>query len=82
MRSRFLRFAWISSIALIVAGIVLAIVFPQPFITYYCSAYACPTESSGGYSFGYVVIFLGLVAAVVAAVASVANVLRRRAGAR
>jgi hypothetical protein len=60
-------------------GGVLVVVFPQPFITYYCSSYACPTETSGGFSVGYVVIFFGVVAAIVAGGLSLVGALRRSA---
>ena len=79
MRNRSIRVAWILSGALVVVGSVLVVVFPQPFITYYCSSYACPSETSGGFSGGYVVIFFGVVAAVVAGCMSLVSVLRRNA---
>lgn len=79
MRNQFIRVAWILSGALVVVGSALVVVFPQPFITYYCSSYACPTETSGGFSVGYVVIFFGVVTAIVAGWLSLVGALRRSA---
>jgi hypothetical protein len=79
MRNRSIRVAWILSGTLVVVGSMLVVVFPQPFITYYCSSYACPAETSGGFSVGYVVIFFGVVAAFVAGCMSLVSMLRRSA---
>lgn len=70
MRIHFIRVAWIASVVLAVAGGILVVLFPQPFITYWCAGNVCPTEVSGGFSGGYVVIVIGLVLAVVAGIMS------------
>lgn len=77
MRTHFIRVAWIASGALVIAGAILAALFPQPFITYWCASTVCPIEASGGLAGGYVVISLGLVAAVAAGIMSVVSVTSR-----
>jgi hypothetical protein len=79
MRTHPLRVAWIVSVALLAGGGLLLALFPQPFITYYCSTSVCPSQVSGGFSIGYVVIALGLGAAVVAAIISVVSLASRSA---
>jgi hypothetical protein len=78
MRTHLIRVAWIASVALVVVGGILVVLFPQPLITYWCASTVCPTEVSGGFSGGYVVIVLGLVIAVVAGIMSVVTVADRR----
>jgi hypothetical protein len=77
IRVAWIRVAWIASVALVAAGTVLVALFPQPFITYWCSNTICPTEVSGGFSGGYVVIVLGLVVAVIAGIMSLVSVADR-----
>jgi hypothetical protein len=79
MRHHPIRVAWIVSAALLVVGGILLVLVPQPFITFYCSTYVCPSQVSGGLSIGYLVIVLGLVAAVVAGIMSVVALSRRSA---
>lgn len=80
MRGHSILIAWIVSVALLVGGALLQVLFPRLFIiTFYCSAYACPTQVSGGLSIGYVVIVLGLVAALLAGIMSGVNLARHRA---
>ena len=74
IRVAWIRVAWIASVP---AGTVLVALFPQPFITYWCSNTICPTEVSGGFSGGYVVIVLGLVVAVIAGIMSLVSVADR-----
>jgi hypothetical protein len=78
MHTHFMRVAWIASGALVVAGGILVALFPQPFITYRCASTVCPTEVSGGFSGGYVVIVLGLVVAIVSGIMSVVTVTNSR----
>jgi hypothetical protein len=78
MRNYVTRAAWIASVALVVAGGTLVAQFPEPFITYSCANTVCPTAVSGGFAGGYVVIVLGLVAAVVAGILSMVTMADRR----
>ena len=72
-----IRSAWIVSAVLVVIGCLLLFLFPQPFITYYCSTDVCPSESAGGLSIGYIVLGLALIAIVVSGIMTVASVARR-----
>ena len=79
MRNHPIRVAWIVSGVILLGGCLLLILAPQPFITYYCSADVCPSQVSGGMSVGYLVIALGLVAAMVVGVISVVHLVGRKA---
>lgn len=76
MSTHAIRAAWIVSAVLVVSGCLLFL-FPQPFITYYCSSYVCPSQVAGGLSIGYIVLGLALVAIVVSGIMSVASVTHR-----
>lgn len=78
MRMSAARVGWILGAVLIVLGIVLIPLFPQPFITWYCGDSLCSTAKSGGAPFGTVVIALGVFVAVIAAIISLVRVLAQR----
>lgn len=78
MRTNLTRVAWIASVALMVAGVMLVTLFPQPFITYSCANTVCPTVVSGGFAGGYVVIVVGLVVAAVAGIMTAVTMADRR----
>jgi hypothetical protein len=78
MRNHVVGVAWIASVALMVAGVMLVALFPQPFITYSCAKTVCPTTVSGGFAGGYVAIVIGLVVAVVAGIMSAVTMADRR----
>jgi uncharacterized membrane protein YidH (DUF202 family) len=78
MRTNLTRVAWIASAALMVAGVMLVALFPQPFITYSCANAVCPTAVSGSFSGGYVVIVLGLMVAAVAGIMTVVTMADHR----
>lgn len=77
MSTHAIRAAWIVSAVFVVSGCLLLFLFPQPFVTYYCSSYVCPSQVAGGLSIGYIVLGLALVAIVVSGIMSVASVTRR-----
>ena len=66
------RSLFVGAIVLLVAGVVSLPLFPQPFITYYCSANVCPRETAGGIAIGYVLLVLGVLAAAIAGIMSLA----------
>ena len=76
MSTHAIRAAWIVSAVFVVSGCLLFL-FPQPFVTYYCSSYVCPSQVAGGLSIGYIVLGLALVAIVVSGIMSVASVTHR-----
>jgi hypothetical protein len=78
MHNNVIRDAWIASGALVVVGVILVLLFPQPFVTYYCAGTECPTEVSGGFAGGYLVIVLGLAVAVAAGIVSLIAAADRR----
>jgi hypothetical protein len=59
------RLCFLVAIVLLIVGAVFLPLFPQPFITYYCSASVCPRQIAGGIAIGYVLLALGIFAAVI-----------------
>jgi hypothetical protein len=48
------RIILLVALLLVVAGAVSLPLFPQPFITFYCSTDVCLHQSAGGIPIGYV----------------------------
>jgi hypothetical protein len=60
------------SLLLVVAGAVSLPLFPQPFITFYCSTDVCLHQSTDGIPIGYVLLLLGILAAVIGGIMGIA----------
>jgi hypothetical protein len=72
------RIAWILSAVLIVLGAVLTPLFPQPFVTFFCSSTECSTTLSGGIPLGPVIVALGVFVAAIAGIISLVTVAAQR----
>jgi hypothetical protein len=78
MRISVARIAWILSAVLVVLGAVLTPLFPEPFVTFFCSNSVCSTTTSGGIPLGLVVIALGVFVAAIAGIISLVTVAAQR----
>src|SRR5262249_34674869 len=56
------------AIVLLVAGVVSLPLFPQPIITFYCSADVCSHETAGGIAIAPILLVWGVLVAAIAGV--------------